>query len=36
VFGAGDVVRGAAVQIAAGQLLLIELDQLAGGETLAY
>ena len=34
VLGARDVVRGAAMQIAARQLLLVQLDQLAGREAL--
>ena len=32
MFGAGDVVRCAPVEVAAGKLLLVQLDQLAGGE----
>src|SRR5262249_33287261 len=35
MFGSRDVVRGAAVKIAAGQLALIELDELARREAFA-
>src|SRR5206468_2421250 len=35
VLGARDVVGRRAMEIAAGQLLLVELDQLAGRQTLA-
>src|SRR5436190_6285860 len=33
MFGACDVVRGAAMKVAAGERSLIELDQLTGGKT---